>query len=109
MPGLGYGGHGQHFVDYGHYEEFEDLGVGPAEYGDVSLSFRGLPMVFVFAAAFVATGYYLLFVFDPRGKKRAYAETAKAQLESAWPAAKEEEEEDGGGGDREAADPRTRS
>ena len=32
MPGLGYGGHGQHFVDYGHYEEFEDLGVGPAEY-----------------------------------------------------------------------------
>ena len=43
MPGLGYGGHGQHFVDYGHYEEFEDLGVGPAEYGDVSLSFRGLP------------------------------------------------------------------
>ena len=56
MPGLGYGGHGQHFVDYGHYEEFEDLGVGPAEYGDVSLSFRGLPMVFVFAAAFVATG-----------------------------------------------------
>ncbi|EGB05576.1 hypothetical protein AURANDRAFT_66337 [Aureococcus anophagefferens] len=109
MPGLGYGGHGQHFVDYGHYEEFEDLGVGPAEYGDVSLSFRGLPMVFVFAAAFVATGYYLLFVFDPRGKKRAYAETAKAQLESAWPAAKEEEEEDGGGGDREAADPRTRA
>ncbi|KAH8067263.1 hypothetical protein JL721_7671 [Aureococcus anophagefferens] len=109
MPGLGYGGHGQHFVDYGHYEEFEDLGVGPAEYGDVSLSFRGLPMVFVFAAAFVATGYYLLFVFDPRGKKRAYAETAKAQLESAWPAAKEEEEEDGGGGDREAADQRARA
>ena len=64
MPGLGYGGHGQHFVDYGHYEEFEDLGAGPAEYGDVSLSFRGLPMVFVFAAAFVATGYYLLLKRD---------------------------------------------
>jgi hypothetical protein len=109
MPGLGYGGHGQHFVDYGHYEEFEDLGVGPAEYGDVSLSFRGLPMVFVFAAAFVATGYYLLFVFDPRGKKRAYAETAKAQLESAWPAAKDDDDDGGGGGDGEAADPRTRA
>ena len=91
MPGLGYGGYGQTMKTYDTYEEYDWSGDPGAFAGEpFALSFRGMPMVVVFAAAFLGVGWYLMF-FD---RKVGYGERMKERLERDWPGT-----ETGGGDD----------